>query len=184
MQTMPKSGIEVASDPAHGPASAKPGTSRPPARGGREWAVCSSVPDGHSRSAGPSHLGTPTVELTTAEIDASSWITLWLASAEKPRPPYSLGTIMPKNLLVLMNSHISGGRAARTWVMSQSLVIAQTCSHGPSRNACSSADSLGAGWSSNTLQSGLPENNSPSKPTVPASNATRSVSDSGGSILV
>ena len=129
-------------------------------------------------------MGTPTVELTTVEIELSFWITLWWASALKPRPPYCLGTIMPKNLFFLMNSHNSGCRSAWTWVISQSLVIRHSSSTGPSRNACSSAVRVGLGWSSNICQSGLPENNSPSKPTVPASSATCSVSDSVGRILL
>ena len=124
------------------------------------------------------------MELTTVEIDESFWITLWLASAEKPRPPYSFGTIIPKNLFFLMNSHISGGRSARTWVMSQSSIIRHSSLHGPSRKACSSAVSAGFGSVNSLSQSGLPENSSPSKPTVPDSSAVRSVSDSGGRIRV
>ena len=137
-----------------------------------------------SSSAGPSEFGTPTVEDTTDEIEASFWMTLWFISAEKPRPPYSFGMFRPKNLLRLMYSHNSGGRSARTWVMSQSSVIRHSVSQGPSRNACSSAVSCGFGKSSNWFHAGLPENSSPSKPTVPDSSAVRSVSDSGGSSLV
>jgi hypothetical protein len=85
------------------------------------------------------------VELTTLLIEASFWITLWWASAEKPRPPYSFGMIMPKNLFFLMKSHSSGGRSAWTWVISQSLVIRHSSSTGPSRKACSSAVSCGFG---------------------------------------
>jgi hypothetical protein len=137
-----------------------------------------------SSSAGPSEFGTPTVELTTLLIEASFWMTLWFISAEKPRPPYSFGMIRPKNLLRLMKSHSSGGRSARTWVMSQSSVIRHSSSHGPSRKACSSAVSCGFGRVSNWFQSGSPENSWPSKPTVPDSSAVRSVSDSGGNSLV
>ncbi len=47
-------------------------------------------------------------------------------------------------------------------------------------NACSSTLNSGFGCLSNTCQSGMPENNSPSKPTVPASSAVCSVSESFG----
>ena len=124
------------------------------------------------------------VELTTDEIDASFWITLWFISAEKPRPPYSFGMFRPKNFSRLTNAHISGGRSARTWVMSQSSTMRHSCSHGPSRYACSSAVSCGFGCDSSSRQSGLPENSWPSKPTVPDSSAVRSVSDSGGRMRV
>ena len=90
---------------------------------------------------------------------------------------------MPKNLCLPRKLQISGGRSARTWVMSQSLVIAQTSSTGPSRKACSSAVSSGLGWSISDFQFGMPENSSPSKPTVPASSAVCSVSESVGSIF-
>ncbi|MNV74551.1 hypothetical protein D3C71_1677770 [compost metagenome] len=65
-----------------------------------------------SSSPGPNEFGTPTVELTTEDTEASFWITLWWASALKPRPPYSFGMIMPKNLFFLMKLHSSGGRSA------------------------------------------------------------------------
>ena len=60
----------------------------------------------------------------------------------------------------------------------------QTSSQGPSMKACSSAVSTGLGCDSSAAHFGAPENSSPSKPTVPASSATRSVSDSGGRIFV
>ena len=68
--------------------------------------------------------------------------------------------------------------------MSHSSVIRHSVSQGPSRKACSSAVSSGFGCDSSWFQSGLPENSSPSKPTVPDSSAVRSVSDSGGSSFV
>ena len=85
------------------------------------------------------------MELTTLLTEAIFWITLWCASAEKPRPPYSFGMIMPKNRFFLMKSHSSGGRSAWTWVISQSLTILHSSSTGPSRKACSSAVSSGLG---------------------------------------
>ncbi len=118
-----------------------------------------------------------------AETEASFMITREWAKAEKPRPPYSFGMIIPKNLFFFRNSQISGARSARTWVVSQSLVIPQTSSTGPSMKACSSAVSIGLGWDSSMFQRGRPENSSPSKPTVPASSATFSVSESGGRIF-
>ena len=119
-----------------------------------------------------------------AEIDASFWMTLWWPSAEKPRPPYSFGMIIPKNLFFFRYSHTCGSRSAWTWVVSQSLVILQTSSTGPSRKACSSAVSVGFGCASRSAHFGAPEKSSPSKPTVPASSAVFSVSESGGRILV
>ncbi|MCO5055661.1 MAG: hypothetical protein M9902_08720 [Thermomonas sp.] len=90
---------------------------------------------------------------------------------------------MPKKRCFFMKSQTSGDRSARTWVMSQSSIIRHRVSTGPSRKACSSADSCGLGWPSSLRQSGLPENRSPSKPTEPVSSAIRSVCDSGGSAL-
>ena len=49
-------------------------------------------------------------------------------------------------------------------------------------NACSSAESAGAFAESSLFQSGPPVNSSPSHQTVPASSASRSVRDIGGSI--
>src|SRR3546814_5234286 len=92
--------------------------------------------------------------------------------------------IMPKNLCCLMKSHSAGGRSAWTWVISQSLICLHRSSTGPSRKACSSSVSFGAGCDSSWSQSGSPENSSPSKPTEPDSSAMRSVCDSGGRILV
>jgi hypothetical protein len=56
----------------------------------------------------------------------------------------------------------------------------QSSSTGPSRNACSSTESTGFGSASSAFQSGLPLKSSPSKPTVPASSAICSVSESLG----
>ncbi len=82
-----------------------------------------------------------------------------------------------------MNFHTSGGRSARACVMSQSSSIAHKSSHGPSRNACSSAVSVGTFADMSFCQSGPPVNNSPSHHTVPASKASRSVADIDGSSL-
>jgi hypothetical protein len=129
-------------------------------------------------------LGTPTVEDSVAETEASLAMTRECAVAEKPSPPYSFGMIMPKNLCFLRYSQISGGRSARTWVISQSLVMRQTSSTGPSRKACSAAVRVGLGCASSCFHCGMPENSSPSKPTVPASSAVFSVSESCGSMRV
>ena len=105
-------------------------------------------------------------------------------SAEKPRPPYSFGMIMPKNLFFFRYSQISGGRSARTWVISQSLVMRQTSSHRAVEEGLLFGGQFRLGLAEQHAPSpGLPENSSPSKPTVPASSATFSVSDSGGRIL-
>ena len=90
---------------------------------------------------------------------------------------------MPKNLFFLMNSHTFGGRSASSWVICQSSIMLHSSSTGPSRKACSSTLSSGLGCFSSSCQSGLPENSSPSKPTVPASSAVCSVSDSFGVTL-
>ncbi len=90
---------------------------------------------------------------------------------------------MPKKRCFLRYSQVSGERSARSWLTSQSSTIAHTSSQGPSRKACSSALSLGAGTASSFDHSGRPPNNSPSQPTVPASSATCSVSDSCGVIF-
>lgn len=90
---------------------------------------------------------------------------------------------MPKNLFFLRKSQTGGGRSASSWVISQSLIMRQSSSTGPSRKARSSADSTGSGWRSSWFQFGLPLNSSPSKPTVPASSAIFSVGDSCGVIF-
>ena len=59
----------------------------------------------------------------------------------------------------------------------------QSSSVSLSRNACSSADSVGFGNASSFDQSGLPEKRSPSHHTVPALIASASVSDIGGITL-
>ncbi len=120
------------------------------------------------------------VDAAVAEMLATFCSTAECASAENSRPPYFFGMIMPKNLFFLMKSQTSGGRSASSWVICQSSSMAHSSSTGPSRKACSSADSSGFGWPCNCDQSGLPENSSPSKPTVPASSAVCSVSDSFG----
>jgi hypothetical protein len=91
--------------------------------------------------------------------------------------------IMAKKPLDLMKDHTSGGRSARRCVMSQSSSMAHKSSQGPSRNACSSAVSTGTLADMSLGQSGPPVNSSPSHHTVPASKASRSVADIGGSNL-
>jgi hypothetical protein len=89
--------------------------------------------------------------------------------------------IIAKKPCDLMYCHTSGGISARRCVMSKSSTMRHSVSHGPSRKACSSADSFGPGAACNLRQSGLPVNSSPSHHTVPASSASRSVSDMAGS---
>ena len=62
--------------------------------------------------------------------------------------------------------------------------MAQTSLTGPSRNACSSALSVGALISCSLFQSGLPLNSSASHQTVPASSASFSVCDIAGSTFL
>ncbi len=118
-----------------------------------------------------------------ADIVASFCNTAECASAENCRPPYCFGMIMPKKRFFLMKSHTFGGRSASSCVICQSSIMPHSSSTGPSMKACSSTLSSGFGCLSNSCQSGLPENNSPSKPTVPASSAVCSVSDSFGVTL-
>ncbi len=103
-----------------------------------------------------------------------------LASAENPRPPYSSGMIIPKNLFSLMKRQASGGRSPSRSTFHSS-TIPHSSSTGPSRNARSRAL---RGFRSNSrsfFQSGFPEKSSPSHQTVPASSAIRSVSPMRGS---
>ncbi len=75
------------------------------------------------------------------------------------------------------------GMMFQSWLMLQASDIWQSSSTGPSKNACSSAVSVGTGADSNLLQFGFPLKISPSHQTVPASIATCSVSEIGGRIL-
>ena len=104
------------------------------------------------------------------------------ASAEKPRPPYSFGMIIAKNLRSLRNRQISGGMSSSSCVICQSSSSRQSSSVGPSRNACSSGVSRGAGRLRSLRQSGIPENSSPSHQMPPASSASCSVRDIDGSM--
>ena len=61
---------------------------------------------------------------------------LW-AAAEKPSPPYSPGMIMPKKPCYFMKSQTAGGRSPFRWA-SQSSIIRQSSTTGPSRKARSS----------------------------------------------
>ena len=62
-------------------------------------------------SPGPSEFGTITVTATVPERVDSLVITCECANAEKPRPPYSFGMIMPRKPLSLMNCQTCGGRS-------------------------------------------------------------------------
>src|SRR5258708_38394924 len=61
--------------------------------------------------------------------------------------------------------------------------MAQSSSHGPSRNACSAGVSTGAFGDMSFGQFGAPVNSSPSHHAVPASSASLSVEDMAGSSL-
>src|SRR4051795_12593529 len=89
--------------------------------------------------------------------------------------------IMPKNLFFLMNSQASGGRSRHSQLIFQSSSMAQSSSTGPLRKAFSSSVSVAGALASSFDQSGLPVKRSASHQTSPASSASRSVSDIGGS---
>src|SRR5262249_34004928 len=89
--------------------------------------------------------------------------------------------IIAKNLLRLRKSHTSGGRARSAQVTRHSSSMRQSSSTGPSRNACSSGESVAGGTARSFPQSGLPLKRSASHHTSPASIASRSVSESVGS---
>ena len=91
--------------------------------------------------------------------------------------------LIPQKPLSLMNCQTSGGRSRWTLVVAQSLTIAQSSCVSWSRKRCSSGVSAGCGTSRSFRQFGLPEKSSPSHQTVPASIASRSVCDIGGSTL-
>src|SRR5262249_41028302 len=74
-----------------------------------------------------------------------------------------------------------GGRSRSSQVMRHSSSMRQSSSTGPSRNACSSSESVAGGTARSFPQSGLPLNRSASHHTSPASIASRSVSESVGS---
>ena len=61
-----------------------------------------------------------------------------LADGLKPWPPYSLGMMRPKNRSSLSVCQTASGSSRRCQT-SQSSVMRQTSSTGPSMNACSSA---------------------------------------------
>src|SRR6266446_2209289 len=89
--------------------------------------------------------------------------------------------IIAKNLCRLRKSQTSGGRSRSSQVMRQSSSMWQSASTGPSRNACSSAESFAGGKARSFCQSGLPLKSSPSHHTSPASIASRSVAERLGS---
>src|SRR3977135_575635 len=89
--------------------------------------------------------------------------------------------IIPKNLPRLMKSQASCGRSRHSQLIFQSSSIAQSSSTGPDRNAFSSFVSLAGGYASNFDRAGSLLKSSASHQTSPASSASRSVSDIGGS---
>src|SRR6266404_2477687 len=88
--------------------------------------------------------------------------------------------IIAKNLCRLRKSQTSGGRSRSSQVMRQSSSMRQSASTGPSRNACSSAESFAGGKARSFCQLGLPLKSSPSHHTSPASIASRSVAERRG----
>src|SRR4051812_16978168 len=80
-----------------------------------------------------------------------------------------------------MKSQACGGRSRHSQLIFQSSSIAHSSLTGPWRNASSSAVRVAGAVASNFAQSGLPVNRSASHQTSPASSASRSVSDIGGS---
>src|SRR5260370_5974859 len=86
-----------------------------------------------------------------------------------------------KNFWALRKSHTCGGRSRSSQVMRHWWSRRQSSSTGPSRNACSSSDSVAGGTARSFAQSGLPLKRSASHHTSPASIASRSVSESVGS---
>src|SRR5262249_10269894 len=91
------------------------------------------------------------------------------------------GMIIAKNLWRLRKSHTCGGRSRSSQVMRHSSSMRQSSSTGPSRNACSSGESVAGGTARSFPQSGLPLKRAAAHHTSPASIASRSVSESVGS---
>ena len=111
---------------------------------------------------------------------ASFVTTAECAAAEKPSPPYSGGRIIPKKPCSRRNAHTGSGRSPCCSI-SHSSSIPHRRSTGPSRNRRSASESGFGRNASSADQSGRPEKSWPSKPTVPASSAMRSVSPMRGS---
>src|SRR5258708_24820711 len=91
--------------------------------------------------------------------------------------------IIPKNLPRLMKSQTSGGRSRNSQLIFQSSSMAHSSSTGPFRKASSSDVRVAGALASSFDQSGFPVNRSASHQTSPASRASRSVSDIGGSTV-
>ena len=118
------------------------------------------------------------------EIEASFWMTLWFISAREAQAAVFLRDVEAEELVLLdvipqlrrqVGAHVGDvpvvGHAAQ--------LFARAVEEGLFFRG-----EFGLGSDSSSSQSGLPENSSPSNPTVPASSAVRSVSDSGGRIFV
>jgi hypothetical protein len=114
--------------------------------------------------------------------DESFASTIEHASGENSRPPYSFGMIIAKNFSSFKNCHTFGGMSASSCVICHSSSSPHSSSVGPSRNACSSAVSVGGGRFLSRRQSGMPVNSSPSHHTLPASSASCSVFDMLGNM--
>ena len=104
------------------------------------------------------------------------------ACAENPKPPCSLEMSMPRKPCFLTKSQISSGTSHSVWRTCQPSMMRHSSSVGPSRKACSSGVSTMGAMDLSLSQSGSPENSSASKPTVPASSACASVSETVGSV--
>ena len=76
LQTMPRSGMAPASEPASGPVRPKQGNSEPSASPGNQRSFCSWVPYFTNNSPGPRELGTMAVTAAAMERLAIFPITL------------------------------------------------------------------------------------------------------------
>ena len=132
---------------------------------------------------GPSEFGTITVTAAvTLRLD-SFITTAECAAAENPRPPYSLGMIIPKKPFRLMKLPHLGRQVLCRCSICHSSSIAHSSVDRTVDEGLLLRRSARAGLKRSSLaQSGLPENRSPSHQTVPASSAMRSVSPIRGSV--
>ena len=102
------------------------------------------------------------------------------AWAENPNPPCFFEMSMPRKPCSATRDQILSGISRRSWRISQSSRLRQSSSVGPSRKARSSSVSVIGATDLSFDQSGSPEKSSASHPTVPASSASFSVSETVG----
>ena len=112
-----------------------------------------------------------TMVTTSGEREAILPMISDCACAEKPRPPCSFEMSMPRKPRDLTKSQILSGISRCAWRTCQSSIMPHSSSVGPSRKACSSGVRTMGAMERSLSQSGVPENSSASKPTVPASSA-------------